>query len=58
MTTWTEKTEQPETWAVITQQTRGFDPAGFDNTPRFDTGSTAGIWTARLEQAENWTVAS
>lgn len=38
--TWTK-----EVWTIKTQPARGFDPKGFDNLPKFDTGSPAGIWT-------------
>ena len=57
MTTWTPKTQQGETWTATVRETRAFDPAGFDNTPRFDTGSSAGVWNARTEQPEVWTSA-
>lgn len=57
MTTWTPVTKQSETWAEKLLPTRGFDPAGFDNTPRFDTGSTAGVWAPKAKQSETWTEA-
>jgi hypothetical protein len=55
MTTWTSATIQAETWTSETQPTRGFDPAGFDNHPRFDTGQAGGYWAPRTIQAETWT---
>lgn len=54
--TWTEKTRQGEAWTSEAQGTRGFDPAGFDNSPRFDTGRAGGYWPAKAKQAETWTV--
>lgn len=56
MTAWTPKAQQVEVWTLETFPTRGFDPAGFDNSPRFDTGSPAGVWNARAKQAEVWTL--
>jgi len=57
MTTWTPKTEQPETWTELAQQTRVFDPYVFDRAPIFDTGETGGIWDVKTQQAEVWTPA-
>lgn len=64
--TWTAKTIQGETWAPASTQAetwtaevrpvRGFDPAGFDNTPRFDTGGASGVWWLKAQQTEAWTV--
>jgi hypothetical protein len=55
MTTWTPATIQAETWISESGLTRGFDPAGFDNSPRFDTGGAGGSWTQNVIQAETWT---
>jgi hypothetical protein len=60
MTTWTEKTQQSETWTVVTQETRVFSPLVFShayyNGKRvFALGASAGIWDARSEQSETWT---
>ena len=54
---WTPVVRQTETWTEREQETRVFDPFVFDNTPIFDTGSSAGIWIARSKQAETWTEA-
>lgn len=54
MTTWTPITKQDETWTAQTQAVRAFDPYGFDNAPRFDTGPASGVWTPRTEQPEVW----
>ncbi len=58
MTTWTPKTKQPETWTVETVTgVRAYDPAGFSNSPDFDTRA-AGVWSARSRLDETWTVES
>lgn len=53
--TWTPVVQQGETWAPFVLETRVFDPTVFDNNPIFDTGSPAGVWSARTAQAEVWT---
>lgn len=53
MTIWAPKSKQNEDWASPSLK-RAFDPYGFDNTPRFDTGSFAGVWTAEPKQVETW----
>ncbi len=52
---WTDQPKQNETWAANVRQPRGFDPAGFDNAPSFDTGSTAGVWSEKPKHPETWT---
>jgi hypothetical protein len=55
--TWTPKTEQSETWtAQPGRVARLFDPYIFDRAI-FDTGTTAGVWDDKSEQAEVWTPA-
>jgi len=54
VTTWTPAANQVETWTNETT-IRSFDPAGFSNTPDFDTGSLAGSWAAKTKQVETWT---
>jgi hypothetical protein len=64
MTTWTEKTQQSEAWTAISAEDypRAFSPRVFasrvvSGRRVFATGSPAGLWDARSEQAETWTVA-
>lgn len=57
MTTWTPVTKQSETWTSEARAPRVFDPAVFDNTPIFDTGSPAGVWAVKTQQSEMWTEA-
>jgi len=58
MTTWTPATSQAEAWTAAEMVVvRVFDPDVFDRNPIFDTGSSAGIWDAKAEQQEVWTVA-
>jgi hypothetical protein len=61
--TWTEKTEQSETWSAISseQYPRTFSPRVFSTQVVsglrvFDTGPTSGVWDAQTEQSEIWTV--
>jgi hypothetical protein len=56
VTTWTEKTPQPETWTADTHRsrTRVFDPAVFAPHPVFDAYG-AGVWAEKTEQPETWT---
>jgi hypothetical protein len=51
--TWTPKEAASEAWTSL-RIVRAFDHR-FDNAPSFDTGSAAGIWTARSAQSETWT---
>lgn len=55
MTTWTPASKQSETWTANVRGTRAFDPAGFDNSPRFDTGQAGGYWPPKTKQDEVWT---
>jgi hypothetical protein len=52
--TWTPVTQQSETWTETPLTVRGFDPNGFDRSPRFDTGSSSGVWDQKAEQPEVW----
>jgi hypothetical protein len=52
--TWTPIPKQSETWTARVRPVRGFDPDGFDRTPRFDTGTTSGLWNREPTQAETW----
>lgn len=54
--TWTPITPQSKTWTTQEQTVRAFDPYGFDRTPRFDTGSSSGLWDRETTQAETWVV--
>lgn len=56
--TWTEVTEQSETWTPDTHPNRRhvFDPSVFAPNPVFDTYS-AGLWIDATEQSETWTPA-
>ena len=65
MTTWTEKTQQSETWTAksIEDYPRVFSPRVFatrvvSGRRVFDTGPTSGVWDAQTEQSETWTVVS
>lgn len=52
---WIPATKQSEVWTSEDPGIRAFDPYGFANTPDFDTGSSAGVWSVRAKQAEIWT---
>lgn len=57
MTVWTERPQQSEAWTTkVEQPARTFSPLAFSRRPVFDTGPSAGIWDARVNQAEVWTV--
>jgi hypothetical protein len=58
MTTWTEKTEQSETWtAAPGNRARVFSPLVFSVWPVFATGVSSDFWTEKTEQSETWTPA-
>jgi hypothetical protein len=56
MTTWTEKTQQSETWTAVTRPAvgAGFAP-GFAARPAFAVASPAGVYTEQTKQPETWT---
>lgn len=54
--TWTPILPQSKTWTQQVRRVRGFDPNGFDRTPRFDTGGSSGVWDQKPVQAETWVV--
>ena len=55
MTTWTEKTQQSETWTAVPRLAggTGFAP-GFAARPAFAVASPAGVYTEKTEQPETW----
>lgn len=55
--TWTPKTQQGETWTETPRDQRIFSPLIFARKPVFATGSTGGVWDAKVEQTEVWTPA-
>ena len=56
MTTWTEKTQQTETWTAVAHLAggTGFAP-GFAARPAFAVASPAGVYTEKTKQPETWT---
>lgn len=59
MTTWTEKTQQSETWETEPPNVVGDGfSQGFAPRPAFAIAFRNGIWTQRTEQSETWTVAT
>jgi len=58
VTTWTEKTEQSESWTnqAPNDVGDGFSQ-GFAARPAFQIAYRNGIWSERTEQSETWTVA-
>ena len=57
--TWTEKTQQSETWTAQAPNVIGVGfSQGFAPRPYFQIAYRNGIWTNRTEQSETWTVVS